>query len=143
MKELKSYIEELKTKGFPESYASKLAILHAIYPEWIFEPVITGLKWQDVINGETLKADGSSKPINMIGIGYDDSMKSLHPDDYDWETNTWTIYDGDSWVAVHPNYLAHIMDPRNFLDPYYIFQFMDQTYSAENQTENYHRKYSC
>lgn len=130
-----AYIEELIVKGFPESYAKKLAVLHALYPEWIFEPVLTGLKWQDVINGETLNADGSSRPINMIGIGYDDSMKSVHPDDYDWETNTWTIYDGDSWVAVHPDYLAYIMDPRNFFTEQYIFQFESLSYSELHNIE--------
>ena len=130
-----AYVEELIAKGFPASYAQKLGILHALYPEWVFEPVLTGLKWQDVINGETLKADGSSRPINMVENSYDDSMKSTHPDDYNWETNTWTIYDGNRWVAVHPDYLAHVMDPRNFLTETYIFQFESLSYSELHTIE--------
>ena len=130
-----AYKQELIAAGFPESYVSKLAVLHSRYPEWIFTPVKTGLKWQDVIKGETLKADGSSRPINMISSGYDDSMKSTHPDDYDWETNTWTIYDGDNWHAVHPDYLAYIMDPRNFFTEEYIFQFESLSYSESHNIE--------
>ena len=130
-----AYIEELKAKGFPESYTYKLAVLHALYPEWIFEPVKTGLDWATVIKSETLKADGSSNPINMVSTSSDDAMKSVHEDDYDWETNTWTIRDGDSWVAVHPEYLAYIMDPRNFLDETYIFQFESLSYSESHTIE--------
>ncbi|MGN1158356.1 MAG: N-acetylglucosaminidase, partial [Agathobacter sp.] len=130
-----AYVEELIAKGFPESYTQQLGVLHALYPEWIFEPVLTGLKWKDVINGETLKADGSSRPINMIANSYDDSMKSTHPDDYNWETNTWTIYDGNKWVAVHPDYLAYIMDPRNFFTETYIFQFESLSYSEAHTIE--------
>lgn len=130
-----TYKQQLVEAGFPESYANGLAVLHARYQEWVFVPVKTGLTWKEVIDGETLKADGSSKPINMIGIGYDDSMKSTHPDDYDWETNKWTIYDGDSWVAVHPDYLAYIMDPRNFFTETAIFQFESLSYSQSHTIE--------
>ncbi|MBQ8626230.1 MAG: SH3 domain-containing protein [Agathobacter sp.] len=129
------YKQQLMEAGFPESYANSLAVLHARYPEWIFEPVMTGLSWQAVIDGETLKADGSSNPINMVTISSDDAMKSVHEDDYDWNTNTWVIRDGNSWVAVHPEYLAYIMDPRNFLTEEYIFQFESLSYSESHTIE--------
>lgn len=129
------YVEELKTKGFPESYAMKLAELHAIYPEWVFNPVMTGLTWDEVIQGETVKPDGSSNPINMIPNSYDDSMKSTHPDDYSWEENRWSIYDGDIWVAVNPAYLAYIMDPRNWFTEEAIFQFESLSFSESHNLE--------
>ena len=130
-----AYKQQLIEAGFPESYTDKLAVLHARYPEWIFTPVQTGLKWQEVINGETLYADGHSKPINMVTKDSDDSMKPVHPDDYNWETNTWTIYDGDSWVAVHPDYLAYVMDPRNFFTEAQIFQFESLSYNEAHNIE--------
>lgn len=129
------YKQQLMNAGFPESYASRLAVLHTRYPEWVFTPVLTGLDWQTVIDAETLNADGSSRPINMIQTGYDDSMKSVHLDDYDWETNTWVIRDGSSWVAVHPDYLAYVMDPRNFMTEEYIFQFESLSYSEAHNIE--------
>ena len=123
------YKKQLMDAGFPESYANGLAVLHSRYPEWIFEPVMTGLDWETVIKEET------KKPINMVSISSDDAMKSVADSEYNWETNTWVIRDGDSWVAVHPEYLAYIMDPRNFFTEEYIFQFESLSYSSSHTIE--------
>ncbi|MBP3451659.1 MAG: SH3 domain-containing protein, partial [Agathobacter sp.] len=56
--------------GFPESYAHSLAILHAQYPNWVFEPVKTGLDWDTVI------AEESKAARNLIQTIRDDAMKS-------------------------------------------------------------------
>lgn len=124
-----AYVEELIAKGFPESYTYNLAVLHALYPEWIFEPVMTGLDWNTVIEKET------EKPINMVPTSADDAKKSVDDSEYDWTTNTWVIRDGDSWVAVHPEYLAYVMDPRNFLTETYIFQFESLSFNESHNIE--------
>lgn len=124
-----AYVEELKAKGFPESYTYNLAVLHALYPDWIFEPVLTGLDWNAVITAE-------SKPnLNLVSVGADDAKKSVASADYDWETNTWVLRDNGSWVTIHPEYLAYVMDPRNFLTANYIFQFESLSYSEAHTIE--------
>ena len=47
-----SYEDELRAKGFPDSYITKLTELHKKYPNWIFQPLITNLDWQTAVNGE-------------------------------------------------------------------------------------------
>lgn len=37
----KSYADQLRDKGFPESYISKLVSLHNKYPKWDFQPLKT------------------------------------------------------------------------------------------------------
>ena len=47
-----SYEQTLRDKGFPESYIPYLTALHNKYPNWVFEPLDTGLDWQTAVNGE-------------------------------------------------------------------------------------------
>lgn len=44
-----SFEEELREKGFPEGYVKYLMILHEKYPDWIFEPVFTGVDYQEFL----------------------------------------------------------------------------------------------
>lgn len=119
-----NFEEDLRQKGFPESYIEKLSILHAKYPKWVFIPVMTGLEWEDVIAGE------SKAGINLVQTSANDAKKSVASTEYDWTTNKWTIRDGAGWVTAHPDYIAYRMDPRNYLTESDIFQFESQTYSS-------------
>ncbi|MGN0529247.1 MAG: hypothetical protein ACI4IE_08950, partial [Eubacterium sp.] len=47
-----TYREQLKSKGFPDSYLDSLVSLHTKYPNCDFEPFVTGLKWSDAVAGE-------------------------------------------------------------------------------------------
>ena len=44
-----SFEEELREKGFPEGYVKYLMILHEKYPDWKFEPVFTGVDYQEFL----------------------------------------------------------------------------------------------
>lgn len=123
------YAGELLDKGFPQSYANSLASLHETYPQWEFEAVDTGLEWNTVLEQE------SQNGVNLVAKNVDDSKKSTAEGAYDWETNTWTIFDGSSWVAAHPDYIAYYMDPRNFLNETDIFQFESLSYSDSQTLE--------
>ena len=46
----------------------------------------------------------------------------------------WTGFDGSTWVAASEDILRFYMDPRNFLDEAYIFQFMSQKYDPAVHT---------
>lgn len=121
------FASKMKAEGFPDSYISSLKELHDKYPDWKFNAVDTGLDWNTVIEKE------SKNGLNLVPKSSDDAMKSTASGAYDWFTNTWTVYDGSSWVGANPNYIAYYMDPRNFLTETDIFQFEDLSYN-EGQT---------
>ncbi|MCD7709663.1 MAG: cadherin-like beta sandwich domain-containing protein [Clostridiales bacterium] len=118
------YEKQLASAGFPDSYIPSLVALHEKYPQWTFEAVQTGLDWDTVI------AQESRNGWNLVPKSGDDARKSTASGAYDWYENTWTIYDGSSWVAANPDYIAYCMDPRNFLNDTDIFQFESLSYSS-------------
>lgn len=120
---------QMKAAGFPATYLASLTALHKKYPNWQFEAVSTGLNWDDVIKNE------SKNGVNLVSKSGDDSTKSTASGAYDWTTNTWTIYDGSSWVAASSTYIAYYMDPRNFLNDTDIFQFESLSYSKSQTKE--------
>lgn len=121
------YATQLRSAGFPESYIPNLVALHNKYPNWTFEAVKTGLDWNTVISSE------STNGRNVVLTSADDAMKSTASGAYNYFTDTWTIYDGNSWVSANPDYIAYCMDPRNFLDETNIFQFESLSYrSSQN-----------
>lgn len=120
------YEDYLVRIGFPESYVHSLAVLHAQYPNWVFEPVKTGLTWAEVIENE-------SKPGRaLIQTHRDDAMKSYASSEYNWYTNEWVIRDSSSWVTTHPDYIAYCMDPRNWFNATNIFMFESLSYSQSH-----------
>lgn len=123
------YTAQLKAAGFPDSYIDSLAALHQSYPQWQFEAVNTGLDWNTVIENE------SKNGVNLVPKSGDDSTKSTASGAYDWTLNTWTVYDGSTWVAANPDYIAYYMDPRNFLNETDIFQFESLSYSPSHTKE--------
>ncbi len=62
------------------------------------------------------------------------SWKSTDAGKYDWNTSTWPGFDGATWVAASREIVAYYMDPRNFLDESYVFQFLEQSYKENVQT---------
>lgn len=121
--------QSLRDAGFPESYVTRLGILHAVYPNWTFVPVQTGLDWKTVIEAESKAA------VNMVQTSADDARKSVASSEYNWYTDKWVIRDGSGWVTAHPDYIAYCMDPRNFLTETTIFQFESLSYNAvQNKT---------
>ena len=47
-----NYANQLRAKGFPESYIEKLCKMHAKHPSWNFEVSNTGVSLEDAVNGE-------------------------------------------------------------------------------------------
>lgn len=107
---------EKEIAAFPESYKIYLRKLHEDYPLWKFEPFMTGLDWEEVIDNEhddyALVYESTAARI----------FKSLDSDDYDYEDDY--FYQKDSgFVAGSRVAVEYFMDPRNFLDKGGIFQF--------------------
>lgn len=118
----------LAQQGFPESYKPGLRQLHAQYPNWVFTGVNTGLDWSTVIAAEL---QGTS---SLIDKNSKSSWKSTDAGKFDWTTSSWPGFDGATWVAASKEILEYYMDPRNFLDDTYIFQFTAHTYNPSIQT---------
>lgn len=103
---------------FPASYQEGLRALKAQHPNWVFVPMNTNLKWNEVIANElsndrswvykTLPADAKGAPADTSG----------------------------NWFTATPKALQYYMDPRNALTEKGIFQFEQLTYNASYHTES-------
>lgn len=111
------FVQSLKEAGFPDSYCARLLALHKKYPKWQFVPVFTGLDWSYAVEKESIAGK------NLVESIVNDARKSTASTAYDWATDKWYGYDGADWVSASSEYIAYCMDPRNFFDENYIFQF--------------------
>lgn len=118
----------LNTQGFPESYKPGLRQLHARYPNWVFKAQHTNLDWNTVIENESIL------PRSLVHNSSISSWKSTAEGAFNWDNSTWPGFDGKSWVAASDGIIRYYMDPRNFLDDTYVFQFLLQSYDGSAQT---------
>ncbi|MGN0161658.1 MAG: N-acetylglucosaminidase [Lachnospiraceae bacterium] len=100
---------------FPESYREALRTLKEAHPNWTFVKMNTNLSWPVVVENE-LYADRS-----LVPASFDDSMKR-------------GSYNS-SWALASQKALEYYLDPRNWLNESYIFQFEQLTYN-----ESYHKE---
>jgi len=124
------YINALKNKGFPDSYAILLAKLHAEYPNWNFEvsKYGDGLDFNTIINEEY-------NPVykNLIQNSSDQSL---------WSTDPSVFVDGNYeifenyWHAPTKQTISFYVDPRNWLNEKNIFMFEQLSYNASLHTIN-------
>lgn len=125
-----SYEDELRAKGFPESYIQKLTVLHNKYPNWIFEPLMTNLDWQTAVNGE--RSLHSNQLIQNIS-SYDASMFCSCPRCY--VNGKYVVQESGNWVSASESAVQYYMDPRNWLDEQHIFQFESTSYDGTQTKE--------
>lgn len=118
----------LTNQGFPESYKPSLRALHKDYPNWSFQAVKTGIDWETAVKKE------STVGLNLVTKSSKSSWKSTADGAYDWNNNYWPGFDGDDWKAASEDIIRYYMDPRNFLDSEYVFQFLDHTYNSNIHT---------
>ena len=116
----------LTGQQFPEDYKEKLRQLHAYYPQWIFTAQHLPMTWAEALTAETLFG------INTTNQG--NGWKSMEYGCFDWSTGAYVDVDG-GYVTAAPSVVAYFMDPRNFLDLTYVFQFENLTYDATHTLE--------
>ena len=119
---------QLSEQGFPESYRVWLRVVHAQYPNWIFRADHVGVDWEEVIRNESVIGR------NLVEKSSASSWKSTESGAFDWASNYWPGFDGSNWVAASEAVIRYYMDPRNFLNTSYIFQFQTHSYNASTQT---------
>ncbi|MBS4985760.1 MAG: SH3 domain-containing protein [Hungatella hathewayi] len=118
----------LTAQKFPDSYKDGLRQLHAQYPNWVFTAHHTNLDWNTAVDNESVVGR------NLVATGSVSSWKSIADGAYDWDASKWPGFDGSNWVAASRDIVAYYMDPRNFLDDTYIFQFLLQSYDSSAHT---------
>lgn len=118
----------MTNQGFPESYKPSLRQIHAEYPNWVFTAQHTNLDWNEVISNESVVGR------NLVPGSSPSSWKSTESGAYNWETGTWPSFDSGSWVAASKDVVSYYMDPRNFLNEKYVFQFLKHNYNSSIHT---------
>ncbi len=103
---------DLKAAGFPASYWQGLCSLKSKYPNWQFKALNTRLDFATAVDKFT--SCGSSLLSNPNSAWLDKSC----------------TYKEGSFVTVNQSGVAYYLDPRNFLNENYIFQFESNKYNS-------------
>ena len=117
----------LTAQGFPEDYKADLRQIHAQYPNWIFRAQHLSMTWKDALTAEC--------KVGLNTITSPDAWKSMEYGAYNWTTGAYVAYDSGGWVTAAPSVVAYYMDPRNWLDTTYVFQFEDLAYSEDETVD--------
>ena len=103
-----NYNIDIDTSKYP-GYKEKIEKLKKDHPNWNFELLYTGLRFEDVTSGECQVHSRNLVPTSYSG---------------EWVCPVCgtTLYDS-GWYCASEKAVAYYMDPRNFLDDNNIFQF--------------------
>ncbi len=108
-----NYENELRSKGFPNEYIPYLVKLHLMHPTWVFNPIQTGLSWEQVV--------GEEANSNYIeGFYLDNTNRDVYSKGASPEKN---------WYYATNGVNAFYLDPRNFLSEKFIFMFENLNYN--------------
>ncbi len=117
-------VNQLRNQGFPESYATKLAILKTINPKWSFIPYNTGLDFNHVIAKQATPVSRSLINSSNSAL-YSTEDGSLLPD------GTFQKFDNGNWYAASRQTIGYYLDPRNFFNEDHMFMFETLQYNKD------------
>lgn len=126
----KTCIANLEAEGFyDETYLAYLCFLQMQHPTWNFIAVDTDIEWDTAV---TKESSCSSVVISYIPLT-SSSQLSYYSNYISTECDSKSVYDYTYYAASYDAVSYH-MDPRNFLNENYIFQFenlvYDESYSS-------------
>ena len=129
---IEGFRRELAAKGFPESYAGRLAELQFCHRNWIFEPVgIADLTWDKIIEKELTP----SWNLVVYADWAPDEWNALKERNYTpYYAKDAKAYDSGAWYQASRETIEYFMDPRNWLNEHEIFMFETLQFDAEAQT---------
>ena len=124
------YAATLRNKGFPEIYISDLVKLHNKYPNWIFEPLDTGLDWSAAVEGERSRGNTPMHNKQLIQniSQYHSSMFCKCSSCY--KNGSYIVKEKPNWVSASQEAVEYYMNPTNWLDEKHIFQFESTAYDG-------------
>ncbi len=112
--------KELSDLGFPSSYWAGLCSLKEKHTNWSFKPVMTNLDWSTAVDKESACRKSYISFASSINNNYiDTTCKGEYANTY---------------YPASQQALAFYMDPRNWFDEKYIFQFNYLKYDSSMQT---------
>ncbi len=121
---------EKSISAFPESYRVKMRELHQLYPSWEFQPLDTGLDWNEVV---TVESSGGRSVVEISG-NYTNLFKSKNTGDYNYSSGAYIQKDG-GFCTANKFAVSYFLDPRNFLNEENVFQFellsFDDSFTVE------------
>ena len=110
-----------KISNYP-GYKELIEDMKARHPNWNFTIFYTGLDWNQVIKNETSAAHGRNVVPASKGSSWKCSVCGETP------------RGGSSWRCASETAVAYYMDPRNWINDSYIFQFETLSYNGNIQT---------
>lgn len=110
-----------KINNYP-GYKELIDKLKAAHPNWNFTLFYTGLDWNQVIKNETTAYHGR----NVVPASRTSAWKCSVCGE--------TPRGGSSWRCASEAAVSYYMDPRNWLNDAYIFQFENLSYNGNIQT---------
>lgn len=120
--------EEFRNAKFPESYWEKLAILKTAHPNWSFIAINTGLNFNDAVTNQTYGSKSLIRRSMSNNYAYLDYSEAS----FDYYNDYYIAYDdttgSNPWYKANYDTIAYYVDPRNFLNDMYIFQFETLSY---------------
>lgn len=120
---------------FPDSYKPYLLELQAKYPNWTFSALNTGLDYNTVVKNEGILSGSKTKSLSPKY--YDDAWLHLFSTKEDTSTkwlsykSKWLYQHESGWVTSSSDSVNYSLDPRNFLNEKYIFQFLNLGYNSQ------------
>ena len=100
-------LDESKYPG----YKALLQEVQQKHPNWTIKIVYTGLDWNNVLDIQSGYSNGEPYSLTQTSGAWRDSADN-------------NSYQG-GWYKASREAIAYMMDPRNSLDQYYIFQFQN------------------
>lgn len=110
-----------KIDSYP-GYKALIEKLKKEHPNWKFTIFYTGLDWYQVIKNETSAYHGRNVVPSTKSSAWKCSVCGETP------------HGGSSWRCASEAAVSYYMDPRNWLNDTYIFQFENLSYNSEIQT---------
>ena len=129
---IEGFRRDLVGKGFPESYAGRLAELQFGHRGWNFEPVgISDLTWDRIIEKEL------EPSVNLVVYAdwAPDEWDALKEKNYTpYYAKDAKAYDSGSWYQASRETIEYFLDPRNWLNEREIFMFETLQFDPKAQT---------
>lgn len=125
-----AFENHLTEQGFPDSYKVALRTLHAQYPNWVFQAQHLSVTFAEAVTAQ------SAVLKNALNVkSHPEAWLSMEYGAYNWTTGEYVEADSGGWVTPTADAVAYFMDPRNFLEFNYIFQFEDLLYVDTHTVE--------
>ena len=118
------YESQLRQAGFISKYIPALKVLHEKDPNWQFEAVQINLSLDDAVSQER-----KSHKQQLIQNISQNNGKGYYCDCSKCYVNgKYVVQEGKTWVSASETAVRYYMNPINFLDDRYIYQFETTDY---------------